>query len=72
MSDIALKKKAGETLRRLIKENYTTQEEFAYDYGLEIRTVSRYINEGIKDSDKVEELAKFFNVPWFYFYGIEP
>lgn len=71
MSDIALKKKAGETLRKSIKENYTTQEEFAYDYGLEIRTVSRYINEGIKDSDKVEELAKFFNVPWFYFYGIE-
>ena len=38
---------AGQNLRRLIQENYPSQEEFAYDYGMDLRSVSRYINNGI-------------------------
>ncbi len=58
----------GRNLRKLIEENYTTQEEFGFDFGLEIRTVSRYINQGLKDTDKIQELADFFNVDFFYFF----
>ena len=54
--------KAGKVLRKLIEENYNTQEEFALDYGIELRTVSRYINNGINKLDVLQELAFFFNV----------
>lgn len=54
---------AGEKLRQLIAENYNTQEEFALDYGLELRTVSRYINSGINKVSTLQELADFFHVP---------
>ncbi len=38
---------AGDVLRQLIKENFPSQEEFAYEYHADIRTINRYINEGI-------------------------
>lgn len=53
---------AGEVLRMLIRQNYATQQEFADDYGLEIRTVNRYINEGISKVNVVQELSEFFQV----------
>ena len=59
---------AGQTLKRLIKENYPSQEEFAYDYGADIRTISRYINNGINKIDVIQELAEFFDVPFEYFF----
>lgn len=58
---------AGNVLRQLIQENYSTQEEFAYDFGLEIRTVSRYINQGINKLSVLQELADFFGVKLIYF-----
>ena len=60
--------KAGNALRFLIAENYPSQEEFAYDYGADIRTISRYINNGINKIDVIQELAEFFNVPFEYFF----
>lgn len=69
MGDVVFKKQAGNALRKLIKENYATQQEFAVDYGLELRTVSRYVNEGIKDVDLIQELAEFFNVSFFEFFS---
>lgn len=59
---------AGRTLRRLIQENYSSQEEFAYDYGADVRTVSRYINEGINKVDTIQELAYFFGISFFDFF----
>ncbi len=59
---------AGKTLRRLIQENYPSQEEFAYDYGMEIRTVSRYVNNGINKIDAIQELADFFNISFVDFF----
>lgn len=59
---------AGFNLRRLIQENYSSQEDFAYDYGMELRTVSRYINNGINKIDAIQQLADFFNVDFMYFF----
>lgn len=60
--------KAGRTLRRLIEENFSSQEEFAYEYGADIRTISRYINNGINKIDVIQELAERFDVPFEYFF----
>lgn len=62
MSDFDATKRAGEVLRKLIQENYTSQEEFAYDFGTDIRTVSRYVNNGINKISILQELAIFFHV----------
>lgn len=62
MNEIDATKYAGEVLRKLIKENYSSQEEFAYDFGADIRTVSRYINDGITKFNTIQELAMFFDV----------
>lgn len=67
MADESRKKKAGEKLRQLIKVNFKTQQEFADRYGMELRTVSRYINQGIKDVDVIQELADYFQVDFFEF-----
>ncbi len=54
---------AGENVKRLIKESrYRTQEEFAYEFGAEIRTVSRWLNLGIKNIDTLQEIAEFLSV----------
>lgn len=54
---------AGDNLKRIIKESvYKTQEEFAYSFGAEIRTVSRWLNNGIKNLDTLQEIAEFLDV----------
>ena len=53
---------AGEVLRRLIRDNYSSQEEFAYDFGADVRTVNRYVNQGINKLSVIQELACFFQV----------
>lgn len=68
MTQLPLRQKAGNALRRLIQENYSTQEDFAYDYGLDIRSVSRYINNGISKIDTIQELADFFKVDYTEFF----
>lgn len=68
MTQLPLRQKAGNALRRLIQENYSTQEDFAYDYGLDIRSVSRYINNGISKIDTIQELAEFFKVDYTEFF----
>lgn len=69
MSDITLQQKAGMYLKQLIKENYETQQDFADDYGLEIRTVNRYVNQGINQISTVQELAEFFDVKFQDFFS---
>ena len=70
MSELDLALCAGKRLRQLINENYSSQEEFAYDYGLEIRTVSRYINNGINKVNIIQELSEFFCVPFTSFFTL--
>jgi len=69
MAEITAKLQAGLTLRLLINSHYPSQEEFAYDYGLNIRSVNRYINEGIGKVDTIQELAEFFRVDFTYFFS---
>lgn len=68
MTQLPLRQKAGNALRHLIQENYATQEDFAYDYGLDIRSVSRYVNSGISKIDTIQELAEFFKVDYTDFF----
>lgn len=68
MADLSYALIAGQNLKQLIKENYSAQEDFAYDYGAEIRTISRYVNQGINKIDVIQELAEFFDVPFEYFF----
>lgn len=70
MSSFDAAKRAGEVLRRLIQTHYASQEEFAYDYGLDIRSVSRYINNGIGKVATIQELADFFHVDLIYFFTV--
>ena len=61
-------RQAGKNLRTLINMYYTTQEEFAFEYGMDIRSVNRYINEGITKVPTIQELAVFFQVDFVYFF----
>lgn len=69
MEKLSPQQLAGQNLRRLIQENYSSQEEFSYDYGMDIRTVSRYINSGINKIDAIQQLADFFNVSFVEFFN---
>ena len=68
MAEITRQLKAGQKLRQLIQENFRTQDEFAERYGMELRTVSRYINNGINKIDVIQELADFFQVDFIEFF----
>lgn len=71
MAELSYSLIAGQKLKKLIKENYPSQEEFAYAYGAEIRTVSRYVNQGINKIDVIQELAEFFMVDFTFFFNSE-
>ena len=60
--------KAGNNLRCLIQDNYVTQEEFALDFGAELRTVNRWINQGIQKIGLIQQLAAFFEVDFLDFF----
>lgn len=58
-----LSKIAGENLKYMIKgSKYRTQDAFAYAFGAETRTVNRWLNEGIKNVDTLQEIAYFLSV----------
>ena len=70
MSSWTPQQKAGLVLKRLIQERYSSQEEVALDYGMELRTVSRYVNQGINKISVVQELADFFALEFEDFFRI--
>ena len=54
---------AGANLKRLIKNSkYKTQEEFAFEFGTDVRTVGRWVNKGIKNLDTIQQIAEFFDI----------
>lgn len=53
---------AGIALRYLIKKNYSSQQEFADDFGVELRTVNRYVTTGIGKITTIQEIADFFGM----------
>ena len=65
-NELSLSLIAGINLKQLIRESkYRTQENFAYEFGAEIRTVSRWLNTGVKNIDTLEEIACFLEVDIF-------
>ena len=65
-NELSLSLIAGINLKRLIRSSrYRTQENFAYEFGTEIRTVSRWLNAGVKNIDTLEEIADFLEVDVF-------
>ena len=60
---------AGRVLKRLIKENFKSQAQFAEEYHIDLRTLSRYVNkEGINKVELIQEFADYFDVPITYFF----
>ena len=54
---------AGANLKRLIKNSkYKTQEEFAFEFCTDVRTVGRWVNKGIKNLDTIQQIAEFFDI----------
>ena len=61
---------AGANLKRLIKNSkYRTQEEFAFEFGTDVRTVGRWVNKGIKNLDTIQQIAAFFGVDALAFFS---
>ena len=71
MHNLTPQKRAGQKLRALIAENYDSQEDFAFDIGYDVRTVSRYVNNGIYKIDVVQDLADHFGVRFEDFFDRE-
>ena len=58
-----LGKVVGANLKRLIKESvYRTQAIFAHEYGVDERTVRRWVSQGIDSLRIVDEIADFFKI----------
>ncbi|MBR1676239.1 MAG: helix-turn-helix transcriptional regulator [Clostridia bacterium] len=56
----------GANLKRLIKDSkYRTQEEFAFEFGVDDRTVRRWISKGVYDIRVIQQIAYFFEIDVF-------
>lgn len=62
MSDTNIRIAAGIALKSLIKKHYSSQQAFADDFGVELRTISRYVTTGIRDVETIQEIADFFDM----------
>lgn len=65
---LSSQKIAGLVLKKLIKEQFGTQDEFAYQYGADIRTISRYTNEGIDKISVLQSLSERFCIEFTFFF----
>lgn len=61
---------AGANLKRLINNSkYKTQEEFAFEFGTDVRTVGRWIRGGINSLATIQQIAAFFGVDALAFFS---
>lgn len=61
---------AGANLKRLIKNSkYKTQEEFAFEFGTDVRTIGRWIRGGINSLATIQQIAAFFGVDALAFFS---
>ena len=56
---------AGANLKRLLKETGRTQEDFADEFYYDVRTIRRWIRNGIDSISLIEKIADFFGVSVF-------
>lgn len=68
MTELTPQLKAGRKLRELIARDFDSQEDFAFEYGCDVRTISRYVNQGIEKVGVIQELAMYFNVDFMDFF----
>ena len=68
MAKLTPQLKAGQKLRELIARDFESQEDFAFAYGCDVRTVSRYVNQGIEKVGVIQDLALYFNVDFMAFF----
>lgn len=68
MTELTPQLKAGKKLRELIARDFDSQEDFAFEYGCDVRTISRYVNQGIEKVGVIQELAMYFNVDFMDFF----
>lgn len=54
--------KAGKNLKRIIKENGYTQDNFAKQMYVDPATVRRWLAHGIRDIDTLSTIADFFGI----------
>lgn len=59
---------AGKNLKRFLLEKHMTQADFADIIPTDVRTVNRWINNGIEKSSIIEELAILLGKDFFDFY----
>ena len=52
----------GGYLKRKLKEGGITQEAFSYDFSVDVRTVRRWLRDGVHSLDTVVEIANHFGV----------
>ena len=52
----------GAKVKRLIKEAGMTQEDFAWEFGVDERTVRRWTGKGLYDLRSIQMIADFFKV----------
>ena len=62
LSNVSYSMAAGLALKHLIRKHYPSQQSFADDYGIELRTVNRYVTSGIGKMVTIEEAADFFQM----------
>ena len=67
MADLDMTLHAGQCLKALIYRDYSTMQEFANDYGVEVSQVIRWCNKGIGKVYKIQEFADWFQVDFFEF-----
>lgn len=69
MTNLTPQQIAGKNLRKfIISAKYKSQEDFAFEYGADIRTINRYINDGINKIDAIQNLAQYLHVSFMDFF----
>ena len=53
---------AGKQFKLLMEKNNRTQERLAEDFNVDVRTVRRWIYEGISDIYRIYEIADYFEI----------
>lgn len=59
---VSVPQSVGGYLKRELKKRNVTQEEFSYEFGVDVRTVRRWVSGGIHSLDVVVEIARYFGV----------
>ena len=68
MTNLTPQQIAGKNLRKFISAKYKSQEDFAFEYGADIRTINRYINNGINKIDAIQDLSQYLHVSFKDFF----